>query len=316
MNTWRIVLKPKTRLTELHDGQQLFGFLCQQYLFTYGESSLETWLAKLKQQETVLMLSSIMPNDAVFMPLVSLQYATIEGLKQARREGMVKALKKVKYVHKDLLKEIMDSEYKGDYIAAKLREAKWQVQEDLLTFKEEDSYRYDVAIHIRNNLTERKTELYNIKAYEFSQKSRFHFYIQSDDENVLALFKKMSVIGVGKHKRVGLNTYEVTDIEAVNLPEAKSYVACSKYVPSTLDDEIHTEASAFKIAYIKTSPNTGDTMKHVDTVDAFSALTEGSYLITQKALIGDLKLRPNASQALKKDIYYLGIPMLYPLEVS
>ncbi len=307
MKTLDVIIHPLTSLTNLPHSQNLFGYICYTLKDKYSNEKLEEILQNLANKKSHLSISSVMPESAVFWPLFEINYSITEKFDNT----IAKQLKKIKYVQTSLLSEIQKHEYKGDFLVDNLQNKKIEILNDLLMYKGQLEYEYHLGINVRYSSKEQT--IYNVKSYRISRNSNFHFYLKTDIPEVLQIFSLGNILSVGHKKNVGLNLYEVVDINEIQIPKSETNVLLSRYSPTTINEFDETN-SLIKINMVHTAPDIRIYDKNrKQIVDSISLIMEGSIISTTNDKLGRLVPRVNSSEIIKKDIYYNGFAFLYPI---
>lgn len=307
METLRIKLSALTKLERLHHSQNIFGYLCYKIMDTYDESMLEAMLSDIDSGKKTLNISSIMPENTLFWPSLTVNYSD----KSMFDTVTAKQIKKIKYASFNALKTIIHEPYIGDVLSKALKEQSMVVNKDLLMLEGELNYNYDLGVDIRYSSKEETP--FNIKSYGIDRQSKFEFYIKTDIEEIIELVKNLKLINLGKYKHTGLNTYEVEKVDSVSLSSDNQFILLSKFIPSE-DDVFDKDESLVKIDYLGSRLD-NRMLETYDTrhKDFFSAISEGSYLVSNQDRLGTLKKRNHASKVSGKTVYYNGFAFLYPV---
>jgi CRISPR type III-A-associated RAMP protein Csm4 len=308
-----VIVKPLSQISQLYHNHSIFGFLCYQILDIYGESKLESILSEIEQNKHSLKISSLMPNQAVFLPTLDIGYDN----DLVRDPLIVKKLKKVKFIDIEALQQLLKHPPYGDYLMQQIKNNHWVIQKDLLTSLKDNPYQFELDINIRTNMQNflEDTEIFNVKSYAFHPQTQFHFYIESSIEEINSILKQLKFIQLGKIKNNGLNQFSVESIKEVTFMNSNHGVLISKYKPIDLA-EFNLESSKVKIEMMQLGIESRMLIQN-ETLDKdmISVIAEGSYLFDAKMSLGNLIKKEKMSSMTNKTIYFHGIGMLFPIEV-
>jgi hypothetical protein len=227
---------------------------------------------------------------------------------------IAKQIKQIKYVSEKVLKDLVKAKYKGDLLVSYIKENKYQIDKDLLMYKDELVYDYDLSIDIR--FSSKEETIYNIKSYRIDRSSKFRFFIETDIDKIVNVINNNLILSFGKNKNTGLNIYEMDEIKEISLNQSETNILLSKYIPKNISEEIDIDMSLCKIELVHSKvENRMFDIYDPELIDSFSAIQEGSIIKKKQNYIGQLKVRDYASKVLNHNVYYNGIAFLYPLEV-
>lgn len=243
MKNYKIILKSNSAITQLPDSQKVFGALVTAFAEANGNDKTSELVKAVIDKKIHLALSNVNPLDYFPMPQdyvvdrLAKMVAVGESLKKKRA-----AVKERAYVRLEDLKGVLENPGIAETIYPYIKQA-----DDQQLRASMDSVMYGIQ--------GLETKLYTVPTLRLSERtwtkgretdqsvSQFCFYLQMDESkfgtSIIDLIKKLMESGMslilGKRASQGLNTYRVTAVKEIELPNEEHYLNLGMLLPNKID---------------------------------------------------------------------------------
>lgn len=247
--TYKIKTKAVGRISQIPDSQKIFGALIHLYKDYTSEEETTDFVLKIKEKKIYLSLSNMLPLNYLPMPqtylLNELSKKEIENSK-----NIYKAIKKRKYIPKEMVKELLKSSIEVEkiypYISIELSQQ---------THCAIDSVRYDLLGLDPNIFSVPEIMVMKVMEEEGEEKKdivdTYYFYLSiQDSEERKKLLKGLEQIKgnrqpffLGAHASQGMNVFSIEEVEIEpqsmnensDFKEDKRYLNLGMLLPYEID---------------------------------------------------------------------------------
>jgi CRISPR type III-A-associated RAMP protein Csm4 len=270
MKRYIIRFKPLSVITELPDGQKLFGAFCYSYNRLYGEEKLEKMLECQYANPTIIFSSlffdNVLPCPMDFMPN-RLKNPSLIDVKESKK------YKKIKFFSKSVFNDYKNNKEEFEKSFYLSFDSKYRIiKNELLCSKNENIvYNYVKDSRTRNSSDR---ELFKDQVFYLDENMMMYAYMDIYDEgiteNILGVIKNMRYISLGGFKSIGYNLYNVEEVIEIN--DCKRYgMLLSK---SVLPNDIDIDNSFYSLNVANNKYTKGETIYKNGLV----VLNEGSVI--------------------------------------
>jgi CRISPR type III-A-associated RAMP protein Csm4 len=223
MKNYKIELESNGVLTQLPDSQKLFGALVYMFSETYGSDKATALTKEILDKRIHLALSNVLPSGYLPVPQDYLMDRIVKaGGEEVQWKQKRAAIKERSYLKPEELEQILKTPLECETIFPYIKLANYQQLRASI-----ESVRYDIPELDSNLYSVPTIALQEItSASEEQPINNFCFYLQvAEDASGNAVVDMLStaakqrrLVILGKRASQGLNTFELTAIDAPDLP--------------------------------------------------------------------------------------------------
>lgn len=228
MQNYRVSLKLRSASGSAWYADTIFGHLCWQMVWRYGETRLHEWLARYQVGEPPLLLSDGFPGDLLPRPLLLPSVGELAGSKQegVRLAQSRKKLKKIEWLTRDEFERVRAGE-----TFRLLGEGQKQVASPTVTFKNQ--------ISRLTGTTGEEGQLYSFVGHPWETVTIYLRIADGELDTTRQLFDDLRATGYGKRKSVGygeIESYKWQEFDGFKQIEGvNAFVSLSHFVPAQND---------------------------------------------------------------------------------
>lgn len=243
MKNYKIILKSTGSITQLPDSQKVFGALVTMFAEVNGNAKATELVKDVLNKKIHLALSNIIPLDYFPMPQDYIMDMLVNNTQEGKslKEQRAKVKERV-FVKFEGLKSVLKDPKKCGEIYPYIKQSEGQQLRASI-----ESVIYGIEGLETKLYTVPVLKLQEVKQCGKEKKidsvSKFYFYLQGDESecfrSVLDLIKELLKSGtaliLGKRASQGLNKYQVTVLESIELPNAKYYLNLGMLLPDKIE---------------------------------------------------------------------------------
>jgi CRISPR-associated protein Csm4 len=269
MNTYRIVLKPKSEITAFPSSDTLFGAICWGIRILYGEGRFKDVLGGFSSSNPPFVLSSSFPLSAsgvMFFPKPKLNRLNPEKVRALAKErckdnqkkkalfdimSEYKRFAKISYLSENLFNSILKKKADEESIFKDFLNGTIVTESGLMMKKEEhdfgekkfsqDKVRVRTKIDRLSGSTAGEGEMFHSETKTLGAGFSLFCLLKTDDINLLHPLvgedKFLSDHGIGGDRTVGLNHFDLSykEFDVKLNGQGKKFVTLSRYIPRSAE---------------------------------------------------------------------------------
>jgi len=216
MKLYKVTINPISPFATPIKGDTLFGSICWDIVYLYGEKKLEKMLKNYKKNPFLIVSDGFLKNHLI-KPVFpkELLNETEEGKKKEYR-------KRVWISIKDILK--------GDFSKTK-KENEVEFKKALFEIKNKINY--------KTFTTGDGFGPFGIESIMYLKEIDIYMLINEYEEEIKKAFKLLSKLGYGKDANLGKGKFEIISWKEVEVKESEYFMALSDFVRSKVNGKIY-----------------------------------------------------------------------------